>query len=134
MPAAHLTVWGEAECRRLHKATLELLEQIGVEVMYEPALDLFAAAGADVQARRVRIPGRLVDAALASAPTEWPVKPRGGDTEPLVLRDGEVYFGTGSDCLVRARSRHGRATPRPAGRYRGRWRHSARSCRTSTSS
>lgn len=99
MPSATLTVWGEAECRRVHHATLELLADTGVEVMYEPALEMFQAAGATVEGRRVRIPGRLVEAALESAPREWLLKPRGGDTEPLVLRDGEVYFGTGSDVL-----------------------------------
>jgi trimethylamine---corrinoid protein Co-methyltransferase len=99
MPAAHLTVWGEAECRRLHEATLELLAEIGVEVTYEPALELFAAAGADVQGDRVRFPAGVVQAALDSAPAEWLIKARGGDTEPLVLRDGETYFGTGSDVL-----------------------------------
>ena len=99
MPDARLTVWGEAECRRLHEATLELLADTGVDVRYEPALARFQAAGCHVDGRRVRLPARLVDEALASAPREWLVKPRGGDTQPLVLRDGEVYFGTGSDVL-----------------------------------
>ncbi len=103
MPEASLTVWDGAACRRVHEATLDLLARVGVEVKYEPALELFRAAGADVCERRVRIPAALVEAALASAPREWPLKPRGGDTEPLTLRDGEVYYGTGSDVLyVRA--------------------------------
>ena len=99
MPEARLTVWGEAECRRLHEATLELLADTGVDVRYEPALALFSAAGASVDGRRVRIPPRLIEDALASAPREWLLKPRGGDTAPLALRDGEVYYGTGSDVL-----------------------------------
>ena len=99
MGEARLTVWSEAECRRLHEATLELLVDTGVDVRYEPALELFRAAGACVDGRRVRIPARLVDDAVASAPREWLLKPRGGDTEPLRLRDGEVHYGTGSDVL-----------------------------------
>ena len=99
MPHARLTVWGDAECRRLHEATLELLAETGVDVRYEPALALFQAAGCQVDGRRVRVPARLVDEALASAPRGWSLKPRGGDTAPLILRDGEVYFGTGSDVL-----------------------------------
>jgi trimethylamine:corrinoid methyltransferase-like protein len=59
-----------------------------VDVRYEPALELFRAAGASVDGRRVRIPARLVDDAVASAPSEWLLKPRGGETEPLSLRDG----------------------------------------------
>ena len=99
MPNATLSVWSEAECRRLHEGTLELLADTGVEVRYEPALELFQAAGASVDGRRVRIPGRLVDAALRTAPREWLMRPRGGDTAPLILRDGEMYYGTGSDVL-----------------------------------
>ncbi len=99
MSKAVLTLWSEAECRRLHEATLELLAGVGVDVRYEPALELFRAAGAEVDERRVRIPARLVDEALRTAPREWLLKPRGGDTEPLILRDGEIYYGTGSDVL-----------------------------------
>ena len=99
MGEARLTVWNEAECRRLHEATLELLADTGVDVRYEPALELFRAAGASVEGRRVRFPARLVDDAVASAPREWLLKPRGGETEPLNLRDGQVFYGTGSDVL-----------------------------------
>ncbi len=99
MPTARLTLWGEADCRRLHEATLDLLADVGVEVRYEPALALFQAAGCAVDGRRVRVPARAVEKALASAPREWLLKPRGGDTAPLALRDGDVYYGTGSDVL-----------------------------------
>jgi len=46
MGQARLSVWSEAECRRLHEATLELLADTGVDVRYAPALELFRAAGA----------------------------------------------------------------------------------------
>ena len=46
----------------------------------------------------MRFDRRLIDEALASAPRRWPVASRGSD-ETLVLEDGRVYFGTGSDCL-----------------------------------
>ena len=99
MPRASLTVWGESECLRLHAATVELLAEVGVDVRYEPALALYRAAGCSVDGRRVRIPSRAVDQAIASAPKEWLLKSRRADTEPLILRDGEVHFGTGSDVL-----------------------------------
>jgi trimethylamine---corrinoid protein Co-methyltransferase len=99
MGEARLTVWSESECRKVHEATLELLGDIGVDVRYEAALELYRAAGATVDGRRVRFPARLVDDALAAAPREWLLKPRGGDTEPMVLENGPVYYGTGSDVL-----------------------------------
>ena len=100
MPTATLTLWNEADCRRLHEATLTLLADVGVEVLQDEAsLRLYAELGADVHGTRVRFAPDLVERALASAPREWVVRPRGGDTEPLQLRDGASYFGTGSDCL-----------------------------------
>ena len=100
MPSATLTLWNRDDCRRLHESTLTLLADVGVEILQdERSLNLFRELGASVQGTRVRLGAEHVEAALASAPKEWAVKPRGGDTEPLVLRDGNVFFGTGSDCL-----------------------------------
>ena len=64
----HLTIWDDNDCCRLHAATIALLWEVGVEVMYEPAIELYRAAGCSVDGRRVRIPERLVDEALKSAP------------------------------------------------------------------
>ena len=47
----------------------------------------------------MRIPAELVEAALKSAPRDWTIKPRGGDTQPLVLDAAHTYCGTGSDVL-----------------------------------
>jgi trimethylamine--corrinoid protein Co-methyltransferase len=60
---------------------------------------LCAAAGAIVDDTRVRLPSELVERALASAPRSWTLRPRGGGTSPLELRDGAGYTGSGPDCL-----------------------------------
>ena len=115
MNAARLTIWDDDACRRVHEATLDVLAETGVEVKYAPAAELFAGAGAQVDGTRVRIPAELVEAAIKSAPRDWTIKPRGGDTEPLVLDARHVYAGTGSDVLyvcdpdTRARRRVRRA-------------------------
>jgi len=97
--SARLTIWGEGACRRVHEATLEVLAETGVEVRYAPAVEAFGRAGAQVDGTRVRIPVGLVEAAIKSAPRGWLLKPRGGDTEPLILDAGHSYCGTGSDVL-----------------------------------
>lgn len=100
MPTATLTLWGEDECQRLHDATLVLLANTGVEVLnHPPSLAAYRDLGGRVNGNRVRLDASLVDAALKDAPRSWSWKPRGGDTAALELRNGEVYFGTGSDCL-----------------------------------
>ena len=119
MNAARLTIWDDDACRRVHEATLEVLAETGIEVQYAPAAEIFAKAGAQVDGTRVRIPAELVEAALKSAPRDWTIKPRGGDTEPLVLDAAHTYCGTGSDVPLRLRPRHARASPRPPRRRRG---------------
>jgi trimethylamine--corrinoid protein Co-methyltransferase len=81
-----------------------VLDECGVEVRNFPrALELLSGAGARVTSTRVRIGPDLVERALAAAPRSWPVSSRGSEAEPgtaaLDLRDGESYFGPGSDCL-----------------------------------
>jgi trimethylamine--corrinoid protein Co-methyltransferase len=99
MNAARLTIWDDEACERVHQATLEVLAETGIEVKYAPAAELFAEAGAQVDGTRVRIPAELVEAAIKSAPRDWTIKPRGGDTEPIVLDAAHTYCGTGSDVL-----------------------------------
>jgi trimethylamine--corrinoid protein Co-methyltransferase len=92
-------VWDEPACRRVHHASLRLLEGTGVDVKLERARELCADAGAAVDGRRVRFPADLVEAALSTAPRSWQLRPRGGDSTPLELTAGNTYFGTGPDCL-----------------------------------
>jgi trimethylamine--corrinoid protein Co-methyltransferase len=99
MNEARLTIWDDAACRRVHEATLRVLAETGIEVRYAPAVETLAKAGADVDGTRVRIPEKLVDDALAGAPRDAIIKPRGGDTRPLVLDAHHSYCGTGSDVL-----------------------------------
>jgi trimethylamine--corrinoid protein Co-methyltransferase len=96
---ARLVIWGDEACKRVHEATLEVLADTGIDVRYVPAVEVFRRAGAQVEGTRVRFPAALVEAAIASAPRGWLLKPRGGDTEPLVLDAQHTYCGTGSDLL-----------------------------------
>jgi trimethylamine--corrinoid protein Co-methyltransferase len=99
MNEARLTIWDDDACKRVHEATLQVLAETGIEVRYAPAASVFARAGAQVDGTRVRIPAELVEEAIRSAPRGRLLKPRGGDTEPLVLDAEHSYCGTGSDLL-----------------------------------
>jgi trimethylamine--corrinoid protein Co-methyltransferase len=93
-----LSIWSHSECRRVHEATLDVLADPGVDVQNARAIELLADGGASVDGSRVRIPAKLVDEALASAPKSFDVKSRGGH-EPLVIEQGRTYYGTGGDCI-----------------------------------
>jgi len=87
------------QCHRLHNASLEILERTGVR-LYEPeAVDLLRQAGAQVSdGNRVRIPVRLVEQALSTAPRRVVLYNRNG--QPVMPVEGRrTFFGPGSDCL-----------------------------------
>jgi trimethylamine--corrinoid protein Co-methyltransferase len=55
----------------LHRASLDLLEEIGMDVLNPEARDLYAAAGARVEGERVRIGREIIEEALKTAPAEF---------------------------------------------------------------
>jgi trimethylamine--corrinoid protein Co-methyltransferase len=88
----------DAQCQRLHEATLHVLERTGLIVDEPEALELLKRAGAQVDGTRVRIPERLVSWALELAPRSVTLYRRDG--EPALTCGGYEYsFGAGSDCM-----------------------------------
>src|SRR6187551_2941234 len=56
---------------RRHFAPLDLLEEIGMDILLAEARQIFAAAGATVEGERVRIGRDIIEAALGTAPEEF---------------------------------------------------------------
>jgi len=67
-----LEVLSAADLDAIHAETLKVLEQTGVFVEDDEALDIFADGGAKVDRgeRMVRIPGEVVEAAIAACPPD----------------------------------------------------------------
>jgi trimethylamine---corrinoid protein Co-methyltransferase len=88
-----LEVFTADELREIHLATLEVLGRTGVFVESEEALELFAQAGAHVDAERrvVCLPAHLVERALADAPSTLVLCGRVPERD-VVLEDGRVGF------------------------------------------
>lgn len=88
-----------AQCATLHAASLEILERTGVRFFEPEAVELARRAGAAVsEGNRVRIPARLVERALRTAPRRVVLHDREG--RPVMPLEGaRTYFGPGSDCL-----------------------------------
>jgi trimethylamine--corrinoid protein Co-methyltransferase len=59
------------QIEKTYRATLECLDRTGVNVYSEEARSLLAQAGASVDGIRVRIPPRIVEEAVAVAPTSF---------------------------------------------------------------
>lgn len=89
----------EEQCRQIHHASLELLEQVGVRVFLEEAVRLFEQAGATVSnGNLVRVPASLVDRAFTTVPRQVVLYDRYGEPA-MTLQGDQSYYGPGSDCL-----------------------------------
>jgi trimethylamine--corrinoid protein Co-methyltransferase len=84
----------DAQCHTVYLAALDCLDQIGVDVANAEARQLCLAAGARVDAKRVRLPPHLVKAALAATPPAFTVWGRDAGREMRVAPD-RVHFGPG---------------------------------------
>lgn len=98
----------DEQCRKLHEASLEILERTGARLYHQPAIDVLREAGVQVsEGNRVRIPPVLVERALETVPREIVLYDRHG-SPALHLGGYRNYFGTGSDCLNIVDHRTGR--------------------------
>jgi len=81
---------------RIHGCALRLLEEVGVKVDLPEALDIFSEAGANVdsESKRVRIPAKVVEKSLGSAPGRVILYGREPEHN-LILEKTRVYMGTG---------------------------------------
>ncbi|MEM7041331.1 MAG: trimethylamine methyltransferase family protein [Pseudomonadota bacterium] len=107
-------VLSEDRLETLHRASLKLLEEVGIDFRDDEAAAMWRDAGADVQGHRVYIPEALVMDLVAKAPSRFTLQARnpeknteiGGDNvafaptygSPFVYDfDGERRYGTLED-------------------------------------
>ncbi len=90
-----LEILSPAEIRRVHEATLEVIERVGVRFPSARALDIWAAGGATVDRDTsiVRVPAHIIEAALRTAPPVYPLAAR-DPARDLPLDGKHVYLGT----------------------------------------
>jgi trimethylamine--corrinoid protein Co-methyltransferase len=89
---------GPQECQKIHLASLEILQRVGIDVHDDRARELLVARGAKADGLRVRIPAYMVTNALATAPSHLTLYDRNGK---VAIRAGgyNTHYGGGSDCL-----------------------------------
>lgn len=89
----------EEQCRRMHKAALDILERVGARLDLKEAIALLKSAGARVtDDNLVHVPSRLVERALSVAPKRVILYDR--HSHPVMPVEGHrCFYGPGSDCL-----------------------------------
>lgn len=94
-PRLSLGILDDAAVRRIHEATLEVIESVGVKFPSERALDIWQAHGATVdrETKLVRAPATLIEAALRTAPEAYDLAAR-DPSQDLSLDGHHVHAGT----------------------------------------
>lgn len=91
--AIRLEVLNAQEIEEIHVATLEVLEQTGVFVEDDEALEILDGGGARIEAatRVASLPGHVVEAALATTPRYFAARGR-TPAQDYLMSDGRVGF------------------------------------------
>lgn len=94
-PRLHLGVLGPEDVRRIHTATLDVIESVGVRFPSPLALDIWEAHGATVERQTmvVKAPGHLIEEALEHAPPAYTLAAR-DPAQDLPLDGNHVYVDT----------------------------------------
>jgi trimethylamine--corrinoid protein Co-methyltransferase len=94
-----LTYLSGEDKKNIHQAVLRILSEIGMKIFHDEALALLKAAGCPVEGDRlVKVPAKLLQEAIESAPTNIAVYDRTG-RRVMDLGERRSYFGTGSDLI-----------------------------------
>jgi len=94
-PRLKLQVLTPEDVRRIHTATLDIIERVGVRFPSARALDIWEAHGATVdrQTHIVRAPGTLIEDALKTAPPAYALAAR-DPSQDLPMDGNHVFVGT----------------------------------------
>ncbi len=94
-PRLSLSILDAQAVNRLHTATLDVIEKVGVRFPSAQALDILEAHGAvvDRETMVARIPGRVIETALQRAPPIYSLAAR-DPAQDLPLDGRHVYLGT----------------------------------------
>lgn len=94
-PKLSLNIFTPEEVERLHTATLDIIENVGIRFPSKRALEIWEAHGAKVdhETMIVKAPGTLIEEALQHAPPEYTLAAR-DPAQDLPLDGKHVYLGT----------------------------------------
>jgi trimethylamine--corrinoid protein Co-methyltransferase len=94
-PKLSLDILTPEEIRRIHTASLDVIETTGIRFPSKRALDIWEAHGAQVDRSSsiVKVPGQIIEEALKLAPPSYNLAARNPEQD-LPLDGNHVYLGT----------------------------------------
>ncbi|MFY9707284.1 MAG: trimethylamine methyltransferase family protein, partial [Desulfobacterales bacterium] len=82
----------DEDVQRIHEATLRVLETVGVDFGYAPAVDVFKKAGFKVEGERVFLSPKMVMEQVAKAPSEYTLQARNPEKNVVIGGDSIAYI------------------------------------------
>jgi len=86
----------QEQVERVHEASLEILEEVGLKVRYEPAREIFAKHGCSVDNERVKFPRAVVEEYRKMAPPSFTFRGRDPKFDKTIPRDSPVIVTASS--------------------------------------
>lgn len=93
---SYATFLTQEQVERIHEASLEILENAGLKVRYEPARDLFKKHGCTVEEERVKFPRAVVEKYRKMAPSSFTFHARDPKFDKTIPRDSPVIVTASS--------------------------------------
>jgi trimethylamine--corrinoid protein Co-methyltransferase len=94
-PRLSLNILSTEDVRKIHAATLDIIESVGVKFPSKKAMDIWEEHGASVDRSTsvVKVPAHIIEGALKKAPPTYILSAR-NPTQDLPLDGNHVYIGT----------------------------------------
>jgi len=101
-PFRPLEVLSADHVEEIHRTSLRILSEVGIEVLGDRAIDRLAAAGATVDRsnRRVRMDGALVEELITTAPAEFTLHARNPSRNVVLGGRNLVFSSVGGPAFV----------------------------------
>jgi len=91
-------ILNDEDCKKIHEATVKILEHTGVRVRSEPALSIFEKEGCKVEKDVVRIPRDILEDCIEKAPSRSTLYSRDGKHD-VVVEGRKVFFCNVGGCI-----------------------------------
>jgi trimethylamine--corrinoid protein Co-methyltransferase len=82
----------DEDVQKIHEATLRVLETVGVDFGYAPAVAVFKKAGCKVDGERVFLSPKMVMEQVAKAPSEYTLQARNPERNVVIGGDSIAYI------------------------------------------
>lgn len=86
-------VVSQNEIEKLHETSLKIMDEVGIVIPYEPALEILKKGGAKIDGQTVHYPREMVERALQAVPSSFTLYSRNPDRNVEITTRNSVFAG-----------------------------------------